>query len=233
MHDFVLIPGAGGDGWYWHLLEAELVRRGYDVVAVTLPAGDPDAGLVEYTDAVLAAMGGVGTDVLVAQSLGGFTAPLVAQRTEVSMIVLLNAMTPKPGESPGRWWESTGSAQARAEQAQREGRSIDTEDLVADVFFHDVPPEVTAEAMRRGAPEQSDGPFVLPYPSTQWPDVQTRFLQGAEDRFFPIEFQRRVVAERLGMDLDEMPGGHLVALSQPILLADRLQAYRAELGSDR
>ncbi len=34
-----------------------------------------------------------------------------------------------------------------------------------------------------------------------------------------IAFQRRVVRERLGIALDEMPGGHLLALSRPIELA--------------
>jgi len=43
--------------------------------------------------------------------------------------------------------------------------------------------------------------------------------------FFPAEFQRRVARERLGLSVDEMPGGHLVALSQPKELATRLAAY--------
>jgi pimeloyl-ACP methyl ester carboxylesterase len=55
--------------------------------------------------------------------------------------------------------------------------------------------------------------------------VPTRFLQATDDRFFPLEFQRRLVRERLGMELDEMPGGHLVALSRPAELADRLEDY--------
>jgi pimeloyl-ACP methyl ester carboxylesterase len=54
-------------------------------------------------------------------------------------------------------------------------------------------------------------------------------LQGRDDRFFPVEFQRRVVRERLGITPDEMPGGHLLALSQPEELARRLEAYRSEI----
>ena len=34
MNTYVLIPGAGGDAWYWHLLEAELRERGHETVAV-------------------------------------------------------------------------------------------------------------------------------------------------------------------------------------------------------
>src|SRR5688572_30906747 len=55
---FVLIPGAGGQAWYWHRVVAELERRGHDAVAVDLPSGDDSAGLAAYTDAVVAAIDG-------------------------------------------------------------------------------------------------------------------------------------------------------------------------------
>jgi pimeloyl-ACP methyl ester carboxylesterase len=47
-------------------------------------------------------------------------------------------------------------------------------------------------------------------------------IQGSDDRLFPLEFQRRVVSSRLGLELEVMPGGHLMALSQPAELASRL-----------
>ena len=74
-------------------------------------------------------------------------------------------------------------------------------------------------------PVRFDTLFSQPWPLAAWPKVETRFLQGRDDRFLPLEFQRRVVKERLGMEIDEMPGGHLVALSRPAELADRLVAY--------
>lgn len=231
MHTFVLIPGAGGDARYWSRLVPELLDRGHDVVAATLPASDPSAGLAEYADVVVDAVGDLRGVTVVGQSLGGFTAPLVASRVQASLIVLLNAMTPKPGETPGEWWEATGFGQARVVQAERDGRDLDAEDLVADVFLHDVPADVVAE-LNGTDPTQSEGPFGLPWPLTSWPDIPTRFLQGVDDRFFPVEFQRRVVRDRLGIEVDEMPGGHLVALSRPAELADRLDRYRAELVGD-
>ena len=51
----VLIPGAGGRGWVWHLVEADLRRRGYDAFAVDLPADDESKGLPGYADAVVSA----------------------------------------------------------------------------------------------------------------------------------------------------------------------------------
>ncbi len=231
MSTFVLVPGAGGQAWYWHRVEPELRARGHVTIAVDLPAGDDGAGLAEYTDAVVNAIGDAIGDrrdglVLVAQSLGGFTAPLVCERVPVQQLVLVNAMTPKPGEPPGQWWEATGQEAARAEQAVREGRAPGDFDVLED-FFHDVPPDVVAEAMAAGETDQSGTPFEKPWPLPAWPDVPTRFLQGRDDRFFPLAFQRRVVAERLpGVVVEEVPGGHLNALSRPVELAERLVAPR-------
>jgi pimeloyl-ACP methyl ester carboxylesterase len=209
MSTFVLVPGAGGQAWYWHRLVPELRARGHEAIAVDLPAADDRAGFAEYADAVVAAVGDRRDGlVLVGQSLGGFTVSLVAERVPVERIVLLNAMVPKPGESAGEWWEATGQAAARVAYAEREGRTAEGVDPIVD-FLHDVPPEVVAEAMEADAPQQSGTP--------------TRFLQGREDRFFPLEFQRRVVAQRLpGVEVEELPGGHLLALSRPVELAEAL-----------
>ena len=64
-----------------------------------------------------------------------------------------------------------------------------------------------------------------PWPLTVWPDVPTRVLVGRDDRLFPADFQRRVARERLGIEADEIDGGHLLALSEPELVVGRLEAY--------
>jgi pimeloyl-ACP methyl ester carboxylesterase len=236
---FVLIHGAGSDSWYWHLVAAVLEAMGHDVVAPDLPCDDDSAGLVEYTDTVVGAIGSRTADddhdldlVLVAQSLGGFTAPLVCERVPVRMMILVAAMVPAPGEAPGDWWANTGWEEAHREQAERDGRQLDGDfDPVAE-FLHDVPPAVIAESVHH-VREQSGTPFEKPWPLDAWPDVPTRFLLCRDDRFFPAEFQRRVVAERLGITPDEIDGGHLPALGRPIELARRLDAYAAELATGR
>jgi pimeloyl-ACP methyl ester carboxylesterase len=214
---YVLIPGAGGSAWYWHRLVPILRARGHDVVAVDLPAADERAGLAEYAETVVRAIGRRDPSILVAQSLAGFTAPLVCERKPVALLVLLNAMIPTPGESAGEWWSHTGHTPP--------GDDFDP----ISIFFHDLPPDVTAEALKRGAPAQSNTPFGQPWPLASWPDVPTRVLQARDDRLFDVDCQRRVASERLGIALEEMPGGHLVALSRPEELADRLENYRAQL----
>src|SRR5690349_22314238 len=105
---FVFIPGAGGSGWSFSLAVAELERRGRTAIAVDLPAGDDRAGFDAYADAVVAAAGDRPRLVLVASSLGGFTAPRVCARIPGELVVLLNAMIPRPGETAGDWWAATG-----------------------------------------------------------------------------------------------------------------------------
>lgn len=230
MATYVLIPGAGGSAFYWHRVAPLLRERGHDVLAVDLPAGDDAAGLDEYADVVVEAIGDrAGGLVLVGQSMGGLSAPLVAARVPVDLMVLLNAMIPRPGESGGEWWENTGQAAASAEMAAREGRPAELD--LETWFFHDVPADVTAAVFARGEPRQSGTPFEKPWPLDAWPDVPTRFLQARDDRLFPVDFQRRQARERLGIDIDVMPGGHLVALSRPEELAERLERYREALGS--
>jgi pimeloyl-ACP methyl ester carboxylesterase len=92
-----------------------------------------------------------------------------------------------------------------------------------------VPQPVIDEAWAQGEPRQSDTVFASPCSFETWPAVSTRVLIGRDDRFFPAEFQRRVARDRLGISADEMPGGHLVALSQPDELAKRLDAYATEV----
>ena len=108
MATYVLIHGAGSDAWYWHLVTPRLRQRGHNVVAVDLPCDDDDAGLAEYAEVVVDAIGDRPEVILVAQSLGGFTAPLVCDRLPVELVVLVAAMAPRPGESPGEWWANTG-----------------------------------------------------------------------------------------------------------------------------
>ena len=93
---------------------------------------------------------------------------------------------------------------------------------------HDLTPELAA-ASGEHVREQSQTPFAEPWPLDRWPAVPTRFLLCRDDRFFPAEFQRRVVRERLGIEPDEMGGGHLPALARPHELVDRLERYRTEL----
>src|SRR5688572_28603582 len=128
MATFVLIHGAGDVGWYWHLVEAELWKLGHDAVAPDLPCDDDAADLGDYADTVVDAIGDRADLVVVAQSYGGFTAPLVADRVSVEALVLIAGMIPAPGESPAQWWTNTGYREAVQEKARRDGGQTGSED---------------------------------------------------------------------------------------------------------
>lgn len=196
-----------------------LEALGHTAIPVDLPAQDEAAGWVEYTDAAVAALGAADprSTVVVAQSMGAYVAPLLAERLPVRLLVLVNPMIPAPGETAGAWWEATGH------EAARTAAGLGPFDAVAD-FFHDVPPDVTAAVMAGEERLPSDRSFADPWPATAWPPVPTVVLQGRDDRLFPPAFARRLARDRLGVDTTEMPGGHLVALSRPDELARRLAA---------
>ena len=203
---FVLVPGAGGDGYYWHLLAPLL---GPDTVSVDLPAGDESAGLMEYADAIVAAAGDADDVTLVAQSLGGFSAPLAVDRLDVRRIVLVNAMVPKPGETFNEWWGAVGVPEHEEWDEEK-------------IFFHDVPEDVKAAVFARGEPQQADKPCGEPWPLDAWPDVPTSAITGRHDRLFPEALQRSYLHDRLGIEPTVIDGGHLVVLSYPVMLAEAL-----------
>jgi pimeloyl-ACP methyl ester carboxylesterase len=216
-------------------------------VAVDLPSDDESADLARYADTVVTAVreadgageggggqagrGGPSDVVLVAHSLGGFVAPLVADRLPVRCLVLVAGMVPAPGETAGEWWETSGYAAAvrerdagRREPAPEAGTDPGTE-LIA-TFLHDVDPVLAAEALRR-ARDQAGRIMSEPWPLDAWPDVPTSYLVLRDDRFFPPPFLHTLARERLGVEADEMPGSHAAYLSRPAELAERLEAYAA------
>jgi len=217
MTSFMLIPGAGGMALYWSRVVPLLQRAGHTAEAVDLPGDDETAGLERYTQLVLDHGHGHRDIALVAQSLGGFTAAMVCARMSVASLTFVNAMIPLPGETPGQWWDNTGAIEARNQAAA----SLGYGDFDVDTYFlHDVPADVAA-----GAPYQrseADVVFANRCDFEAWPSIPIRALAGADDRFFPVDFQRRVAHSRLGIDADILPGGHLIALARPDLVAEYL-----------
>jgi pimeloyl-ACP methyl ester carboxylesterase len=207
---FALIHGGGGSAWDWHLVAGVLGELGHEPVAVDLPSEDESAGWSEYSDTVVRAIGERRDVVVVGHSLGGFTAPLVCAHHPVELLVLVAAMIPAPGELFADWWRTSGYEETGSE----------------DVFYHDVPAALAAEAHRRERTERSKA-LHEPWPLGAWPDAATRYLLCRDDRMFSAAWARRHARERLGIEADEIDGGHYISLSRPRELAARLHAYAA------
>ena len=213
---YVLIHGAGDVGWYWRLVEAELCARGHDVVVMDLPVSDDSAGLTAYADTVIDAIGDRTNLVIVAQSFGGYVAPIVADRVPTRLLVLVAAMVPAPGESADEMFANTGYEYPRQEDSSEQA-----------IFYHDVEPALAAAALSRGK-RQSETPSKEPWPLDAWPDVPTRFILCLNDRIFQAEWLRSVVRDRLGIVPDAMESGHTPALSHAHELVELLESFRAE-----
>ena len=128
-------------------------------------------------------------------------------------------MIPNPGETPGAWWDNTGWHDACESAAVAGGYS--TEFDLNTYFLHDVPPDVAAEGEAQQRPE-ANAVFESACDFVEWPAIPIRVLSGEGDRFFPFDFQGRVARDRLSLEPDPVPGGHLIALSNPDGLADYL-----------
>lgn len=218
----VLIPAAGDGAWSWHLVVDELRNRGHEAIAVDLPADDDSADLDEYATAAVRAIGDRSNLVVVGHSFGAFTAPLVCDRVPVDLLVLLAPMIPSPGEPPMDWWTNAGQS-----EAQRAAGTDGMTDI--ETYYHDVPPDLAAEAMRRARNYPSDRAYRQPWPLQAWPEVPTRVLLGKNDRLLPVEWMRRLARDRLGVTADEIDSGHCVNLSRPRELAERLASWWADV----
>ena len=225
MTTFILIPGAGGSAWYWHRVVPLLENAGHEALAVDLPGADESTGLEDYADVAIHTIGPRIDVVVVAQSLAGFTAPLVCERASVKRLVFVNAMLPVPGETAGAWWKNTGSGEARAQAARSHGYPTEFDPFT--YFLHDVPEDVV-QAGATQQRKQAESVFAEPCRFEAWPKIPTHVIAGTEDRFFPLEFQRRIARERLHQEVDEIRAGHLVALSNPRGLVERLCTYEGQ-----
>lgn len=163
---------------------------------------------------------------VVAQSLSGLMVPALAARLPVARIVLVAAIIPRPGETGMQWWDATGQAEAQRAYLESLGLSAYDAQNAEVVFIHDFDDALEAESTQH-APEQHSGPLETPVVFDSWPNVPTHVIAAEPDRLFPLEFMRQQAMDRLGVEPDVIPGGHLVPLTQPRTLGQLLLQYES------
>jgi pimeloyl-ACP methyl ester carboxylesterase len=134
-------------------------------------------------------------------------------------------MIPVPGQPAGDWWETSGHGPAWRASGHHE-------DDETALYLQDVPPALAAEALSRSR-EVNSPSMREPWPLDAWPDVPTRYLLCRDDRLLPAAWLRGYVRERLGIEPDEIDGGHCPYLSRPKELAARLQALASAAEASR
>jgi len=193
---------------------------------------DPAVGAREWArHAASCVPSNVGDLVVVAHSKSGLALPLIPEFRAVRRLVGLSALLPQPGVSFGAYSATSDGADAllfrRAssgptEEVRGEGT---TWEVFRTYYVHDCP-----EVEARWAWEQ-----LRPSPLTaileastiaSWPAVPTTSIVMQDDRIVNPSWSRRV-ANRMGAELVELPGGHSPFFANPELLARTLASLPA------
>jgi pimeloyl-ACP methyl ester carboxylesterase len=224
MTAFVLVHGGWHGAWCWQPLAAELAGRGHTAVTPELPIGDPDAGAAAYAEAVLAALP-AGEPTLVAHSLAGLVAPLVAAARPVRRIVYLAAMLPEPGRSVDERARAgqrmTRRGIGRGQTAHPDGSTEWRPAAAVETLYPDSPPERAAWAAAR-LRRQHWRITAEPSPLVDWPAVPSTYLLCRDDRVIDVDWARAEAPRQAGVV--ELPGDHSPFLARPAELADLLLA---------
>ena len=189
---FVLVPGAMATGRHWAHVVAALRGLGHEALAPDLPSG-PAADLRACAAAVAAAAGDRRDVVVVSHSLGGFTAPLAADR--------IGAAPARAGvpDDPGARRDGGGvvggdrmGGAPGAPRACRPRRTTTATSSTTSPRSASRRPSATRSARVRPGCGRTRG--RCPRGRTCRPGC----CSAAGDRFFPPAFVRRLAAERLG-----------------------------------
>ena len=237
MTTYALMHGEWHSGWHWHALVEILREHGYRAVAPDLPIDDPDAGAIEWANAVLDAVSDDdGPIIVVGHSLAGLAVPLVAASRPVAGMVFLSAFIPQPGASASETIPGTAlterfrSLTARLE-AYEDGstRWVSLTDA-AESMYDELPRGVAlvaASHLRR----QYYPIWEEVCPLDEWPDVPATYVVCTKDQVVNPKWARRVSREVLGVPPVELPGGHSPFLARPAQLAELAAAALDDLVS--
>ena len=226
--DIALVHGSFHGAWCWDLLRPELERMGHHVITMDLPISDPGLFAADYARAIEGALDVDSVPLLVAHSMAGLIAPLVATHRPVRRLVFLAAFLPSPGLSANdqRMTEHIdGPVPPKTDEWTDLGDDVWMvgPNTATELFFPDAPAAVARWATQRLRP-QSYGILSEKTPLTAWPDVESRSIVCRDDRAINPVWVRASARERLGVDAVEIGGGHSPFLARPAELAHILDS---------
>jgi pimeloyl-ACP methyl ester carboxylesterase len=222
---FVLVHGGNHQARHWENFGPILTARGHSVVAPDVPMAEVDAGIREWADAVVDALGHADDVVLVGHSLAGLLLPVVAARVPVRRMVFLCGLVPTPGVS---WVEYVSDHPDASTMPPGRlthdalGRMTYTWEFAREVFYGDCEPADARRAYDLIGPCAYTG-ITEKSPLEAWPDVPSTYILAQGDRLIGPSWSREIAIERFGEPALELPGEHSPMLARPEQLADLLE----------
>lgn len=227
MARFGLVHGAWHGAWCWDRVTAALRALGHAALAVDLPIDRADATTREYARAAAEAFAGATPPIIVAHSMAGLVAPLIAELIPVRGLVYLAAVLRRPGRS---------CADDRADGLNGDisppgfGKEL-LRDADGLTYWPD-----SAAAARHLYQDASDDDAAWAFahlrhqkgywgdraPLAGWPSVPAATIVCAEDRAIQPAWSERVARDWLGIAPIALPGGHSPHLTRPQDLATLL-----------
>lgn len=228
MTTFALLHGGLHRGSCWDEVKAELEKRGHQAIAPDLPTDDDAAGALDWARAAIDSIERIAESpddrvILVAHSISGLCAPVVAARYPVQRIVFVGALLPVPGESFVEHLAANPDAISfPAPKEEGSGPFGLTWESVREGFYHDCPEPLARRAFNNMR-HQAFTAFTERCPIDRWPDVPSTYLLLRDDRAVNESWARRN-AVRIGAHVVELDGGHSPFFARPRHLVEALVA---------
>ncbi|WVZ98278.1 hypothetical protein U9M48_043741 [Paspalum notatum var. saurae] len=264
-HHFVLVHGLCHGAWCWYKVATALRRAGHSVTAPDMAGcGAHPARLhevstfEEYSRPLLDAVAALlppDRAVLVGHSHGGLSVALAAQRfpEKVAAAVFVTAALPAIGGSMFATTTEEFVEQEEPEyyldtkQVAQENPDIPGNPIIfgpnfmAQRLYQHSPPEdlTLALSLLRPANQFSDDALMRDeqlLTEDGYGSARRVFVVVEDDRGIPAEFQRRMVAQSPGVEVEKMAVGggadHMAMLSRPEELAELLVRAADKLSSE-
>lgn len=226
---FALLHGGLHDGSCWDRVAVELARRGHRVVAPDLPVDDDSAGALEWARVAIGAIEGarvgaaspdiVDDVVVVAHSLSGLCAPVIATLHPVRRMVFVGGLLPVPGQSFADHLAANPDAVSFPEpQEHGSGPFGLSWEAVREGFYHDCPEALGRKAFNE-LRHQSFTVFIERCPIDRWPDTPSDYVLMRDDRAVGESWARRNAVDRIGARVIELDGGHSPFFARPAELS--------------
>ena len=226
VRNIVLVHGAFADGAGWRGVYDELTARGYAVSIVQNP-------LTSFADDVAATRRVLnrqdGPAILVGHSYGGSVITEAGTDPKVAGLVYVAAFAPEVGQSTLDQYAEIPPPPNFVPEEQSDGFAYLNADRFQAGFAGDAS-EADAAFLRDAQVPIAMAALAAPVTVAAWKTKPSWYVVATEDGAIAPELLRST-ARRIGADTTEVPGSHVVFLTQPKAVADVIDAAAMGAGA--